>query len=67
MTFNFFENTQSLTKLRGHWNKIKIGNNEYDCLPSYHPAFLLRQPSQKKVSWEDLKNLKQKIIEQNLC
>ena len=68
VTFNFFfENTQSLTKSRGHWNKIKISNNEYDCLPSYHPSFLLRQPSQKKASWKDLKNLKQKIIEQNLC
>ena len=68
VTFNFFfENTQSLTKLRGHWNKIKIGNSEYDCLPSYHPAFLLRQPSQKKVSVGRFKKTQNKKLSNKIC
>jgi len=28
---------------------------------TFHPAYLLRQPEQKKYSWIDLKNIKKEI------
>ena len=33
---------------------------------SFHPAYLLRQPDQKKFSWLDLKELKKKIDQFNI-
>ena len=50
----FFNKEYSITKIRGTWLKIKIKNQVFNCLPSFHPAFLLRQPEQKKQSWTDL-------------
>jgi len=68
VAYEFFcEKKESTAKSRGHWTKLNINNHEFDCLTSYHPAFLLRQPDQKKASWEDLKKLKQRIVDENLC
>ena len=58
---------QSISKARGKWLELKIDDCIYNCMPSYHPSFLLRQPQQKRNSWEDLKKFKKKIIEDNLC
>ena len=33
---------------------------------SFHPAYLLRQPDQKKFSWEDLKKIRDKIKNLNI-
>lgn len=54
---------EGITKLRGVWQKIKIGAREYDVLPTFHPAYLLRQQGQKKLSWEDLQALQKKLTE----
>ena len=48
---------------KGKWVDIEFGKLKVPTLPSFHPAFLLRQPAQKKYSWEDLKMLKKKIDE----
>jgi DNA polymerase len=32
------------------------------CLPSYHPAYLLRTPSAKRESWHDLIALRQWLM-----
>ena len=55
-----------ITKLRGQWQKMKIGAKEYDTLPTFHPAYLLRQQSQKKLAWEDLQSLQKKIEEKKI-
>ena len=62
-----FENEQSISKSRGKWLELHIKNNTYSCMPSFHPNFLLNQPSQKKFSWEDLKEFKSQIDKENLC
>ena len=54
-------NTEGITKIRGKWVDIEINKKKYPTLPTFHPAFLLRQPGQKKYSWEDLKSLKKKV------
>ena len=54
-------NTEGITKIRGKWVDIEINKKQYPTLPTFHPAFLLRQPGQKKYSWEDLKSLKKKV------
>ena len=46
-------NTASMGELRGRW----FSYEGVPLLPTYHPAYLLRSPSQKKTAWEDLKKI----------
>ena len=52
-----------ISKARGKWVEKKIGNCSTHIIASFHPAFLMRQPDQKKMSWIDLKMVRQKIKE----
>ena len=52
-----------ISKARGKWINKKIGNTETNVIASFHPAFLMRQPDQKKYAWEDLKMIRNKISE----
>ena len=52
-----------ISKARGKWIHKKIGNIETNVIASFHPAFLMRQPDQKKYAWEDLKMIRKKISE----
>ena len=60
-TYALIKNSEGITKIRGKWVDIEINRKKYPMLPTFHPAFLLRQPAQKKFSWEDLKNLKSRV------
>tara|TARA_B100001029_G_scaffold178676_1_gene186013 strand:+ start:109 stop:822 length:714 start_codon:yes stop_codon:yes gene_type:complete len=55
------DNQQVISKARGKWNEKKIGNCTTFVIASFHPAFLMRQPDQKKMAWIDLKMVRQKI------
>lgn len=66
-TLQTFYEKYSITKVRGKWLKLVIENKSYNCMSSFHPSFLIRQPQQKKDSWQDLKKLRKKIIENSLC
>jgi DNA polymerase len=50
--------TGPLNKIRGKWSNIKIINNYFDVLTTFHPAYLLRQPSKKKIILKDLVEIK---------
>ena len=52
-----------ISKARGKWIKKKIGKCLTLVIASFHPAFLMRQPDQKKMAWIDLKMIKKKISE----
>lgn len=52
------ERPVSITKVRGQWQDISINGHPVKLLPTLHPAFLLRQPAQKKLAWRDLLALK---------
>ena len=54
---------QGITKIRGKWNKynsLKI-EKPIPTLAIYHPSYLLRSPENKKIAWEDLKEIKKMI------
>ncbi len=55
-----------ISKARGKWIQQKIGNSKPEVIASFHPAFLMRQPDQKKFAWEDLKMIRKKISELNI-
>ena len=52
-----------ISKERGKWKEVIIKQKTYLTMITFHPAYLLRQPDQKKFSWEDLKNIRNKIDE----
>ena len=52
-----------ISKERGKWKETIINQKTYLSILTFHPAYLLRQPEQKKFSWEDLKNIRKKIDE----
>ena len=52
-----------ISKARGKWIEKKIGTHLVSIISSFHPAFLMRQPEQKKMTWIDLKMIKKKISE----
>ncbi|MFQ5347662.1 MAG: uracil-DNA glycosylase family protein [Rhodothalassiaceae bacterium] len=48
------ETTQGITRLRGRWTRFENGAIALDCLPMFHPAYLLRSPQAKAQAWQDL-------------
>ena len=52
-----------ISKARGKWIEKKIGKCNTSVIASFHPAFLMRQPAQKAMSWIDLKMIKKKMLE----
>ena len=49
-----------ISKARGKWIQKKIGSADLWIIASFHPAFLMRQPDQKKFAWIDLKMVREK-------
>ncbi len=55
------QNTDVISNVRGKWYEIEINNLKLSSIVSFHPAYLLRQPDQKKLSWIDLKMIREKL------
>ncbi|MDC6465583.1 uracil-DNA glycosylase [Pelagibacteraceae bacterium] len=49
-----------ISKARGKWIQKDIGQAKPWIIASFHPAFLMRQPEQKKLAWIDLKMIREK-------
>ena len=55
------KDTDVISKMRGKWYEIEINKLKVYSIVSFHPAYLLRQPDQKKLSWIDLKMIRDKL------
>lgn len=44
-------------RLRGRFHSLTIGDLEIPVMPTYHPAYLLRNADAKRPVWEDLKQV----------
>jgi len=54
--------TQGVTKLRGRAFTYKASDGrEIPSIVMFHPAYLLRQPAQKRLAWRDLLQVKENI------
>ena len=51
-----------ISKMRGKWIEKKFGSCKTSVIIIFHPAFLMRQPAQKKVAWIDLKMIRDKKV-----
>lgn len=55
--------TTGILRLRGHWKSYQVAGRQVPVLPSLHPAYLLRQPAQKKLAWRDFLEIRRKLDE----
>jgi DNA polymerase len=49
---------EGILKLRGQWRTYDTGRREIRAMATLHPAYLLRQPLQKRLAWRDMLSLK---------
>src|SRR5450755_1795648 len=52
---------EGITKTRGRWFKFYSGKREIRAMPTFHPAFLLRSPLQKRFAWRDYLAIKKAL------
>ncbi|MBS0244989.1 MAG: uracil-DNA glycosylase [Proteobacteria bacterium] len=50
-----------ITKTRGKWFTFDTGKREIRAIATFHPAFLLRSPLQKRFAWRDLLAIKKAL------
>ena len=61
---SFLPGADGILRLRGQWKEWAMPNGRViPALPMLHPAYLLRQPAQKKLAWRDLLSLSAKVNE----
>ena len=46
-----------ITKMRGNWYNFR----EIPIMPTFHPAYLLRNPAAKKEVWQDMQTVLAKL------
>ncbi|ACL69900.1 uracil-DNA glycosylase [Halothermothrix orenii] len=54
---NLVDEKASIMRTRGKWKKI----GKYYFFPTFHPAFLLRNPKMKKLVWRDFKVIRKAV------
>jgi uracil-DNA glycosylase len=47
------DSRDGILKTRGRWFKFQTGSREIRATATLHPAYLLRQPLQKRLAWRD--------------
>jgi DNA polymerase len=52
---------EGITKTRGRWLTYGTGQREIRAMPTFHPAFLLRSPLQKRLAWRDFLAIKKAL------
>jgi uracil-DNA glycosylase len=50
-----------ITKTRGRWFTFDTGARQIRAMPTFHPAFLLRSPLQKRFAWRDFLAIKKAL------
>jgi len=51
-----------ILKTRGRWFNYKTGTREIRAIATLHPAYLLRQPLQKRLAWRDFLAIKKALM-----
>jgi DNA polymerase len=52
-----------ITRVRGRWFPFDTGTREIRAMATFHPAFLLRSPLQKRFSWRDFLAIKKALAQ----
>lgn len=53
-----------IIRTRGRWQEVEVeGLAPIPAMPTFHPAYLLRQPAHKRLAWHDLLAVKKRLEE----
>ncbi len=60
--------SEGITRLRGIWSDLSFGKLEspIPALATLHPAYLLRQPAQKRLAWRDFLSFRRALDDAGL-
>ena len=50
-----------IRKMRGRWMTYPVSGHEISAMATYHPAYLLRSPLEKRLSWRDFLAVKARL------
>lgn len=50
-----------IMKTRGKWIDYNTGTRKIRAMATFHPAYLLRQPIYKRLTWQDLRSVKKAL------
>lgn len=56
-TKTLLQTKTGIMRMRGRWTETELGERTRPVLPMLHPAYLLRQPQDKRFAWTDLLTL----------
>lgn len=60
---NFFNNSKNkILDIHGKWNSVIFNKDKFITFTTFEPENLLREPENKKLSWEDLKKFRNEIF-----
>lgn len=52
---NLLQSSEAISRLRGRFRSLQDGTH---VMPTFHPAYLLRNPEKKREVWEDMKKIR---------
>jgi uracil-DNA glycosylase len=59
---NFINNSKNkILDIHGKWDSIIVNKDKFITFTTFDPEILLREPENKKLSWEDLKKFRNEI------
>jgi DNA polymerase len=58
---SMLDTSEGIMRLRGKWRSYLAGGREIPAMAMLHPAYLLRQPAQKRLAWRDLRQVQQAL------
>ena len=60
---NFLDNSKNkILDIHGEWDSIIVNKDKFITFTTFDPEILLREPKNKKLSWEDLKKFRNEIF-----
>lgn len=54
-------NKDSISRIRGTWQQLPVSWGHVAMMPTFHPAYLLRNPADKGLVWQDLQAVMAKL------
>ena len=60
------QRSEGIMRLRGRWHTLEVPglDRPVHAIATYHPAYLLRSPGQKREAWQDLQAVRDRLREQ---
>ncbi|WMT77229.1 uracil-DNA glycosylase [Bradyrhizobium sp. Ash2021] len=62
-TQTLLQTREGIMKTRGRWFDYDTGTRTIRAIATFHPAYLLRSPSYKRMSWQDLRAIAKALVQ----